>query len=491
MVAASEQLGIQPGMPLAEALALGSRELQKSPSFARSVQPVLHDPVADRLALTELAQWCQKFSPTVGWEPAERPDCLLLDMTGLATHFGGERAMIEQILGEFRERSFTVNVSLAGTIGAAWAQTHFGSVSERDQIEAMPKKLTAGGVPASLAVLPVTALRLSKETVDWLTELGVLTIGQVASLPRAALASRLGPELMRRLDQATGVVPEVIQSHHLPPEFASEWLFETPVEREEAIDYALQQTLAKLAPTLEAQRKGATRLECRLTVERGPAVQFEIGLYRASATVRHLLELIRLRLESLRVRQPVAAVRIAALSTGPLPLEQQSLFDEGSHRSNPRELATLVDRLASRLGRQAVLRPALLPDAQPEHACQYAPVASEPRRARPAAKKHKKGAVAAEHIAAPMPLRPIWLRVKPATLDVIALAPEGHPVRFHWAGQDYEVKARWGPERVETGWWRGQCVRRDYYQVETASGQRFWIFRHLNRNGWFLHGEFA
>jgi protein ImuB len=48
----------------------------------------------------------------------------------------------------------------------------------------------------------------------------------------------------------------------------------------------------------------------------------------------------------------------------------------------------------------------------------------------------------------------------------------------------------WGPERIETAWWRGRSVRRDYYRVETAEGSRYWLFRRLTDGQWFLHGEF-
>jgi len=53
------------------------------------------------------------------------------------------------------------------------------------------------------------------------------------------------------------------------------------------------------------------------------------------------------------------------------------------------------------------------------------------------------------------------------------------------------VVAAHGPERIETAWWRGPTVRRDYYVVETESGARFWVFRRLRDGGWFLHGMFA
>ena len=36
-----------------------------------------------------------------------------------------------------------------------------------------------------------------------------------------------------------------------------------------------------------------------------------------------------------------------------------------------------------------------------------------------------------------------------------------------------------GPERIETLWWRGPSVRRDYYRIATESGSQLWIFRRL------------
>ena len=72
-----------------------------------------------------------------------------------------------------------------------------------------------------------------------------------------------------------------------------------------------------------------------------------------------------------------------------------------------------------------------------------------------------------------------------------------------------EVVKAHGPERIETAWWRGPTVRRDYYVVETSDGGRYWIFRRLGGSAggsrragaerpaaqdggaWFLHGMFS
>ncbi len=48
-----------------------------------------------------------------------------------------------------------------------------------------------------------------------------------------------------------------------------------------------------------------------------------------------------------------------------------------------------------------------------------------------------------------------------------------------------------GPERIESGWWDGGDARRDYYRVQTATGQQGWAFRALTGGPLLLHGWFA
>jgi protein ImuB len=75
-------------------------------------------------------------------------------------------------------------------------------------------------------------------------------------------------------------------------------------------------------------------------------------------------------------------------------------------------------------------------------------------------------------------------------IEVWATVPDGPPARFSWDKTDYRVADAWGPERIETGWWRHNDIRRDYYIVTTHVGNRFWLFRCQRSGGWFLHGCF-
>ena len=155
-----------------------------------------------------------------------------------------------------------------------------------------------------------------------------------------------------------------------------------------------------------------------------------------------------------------------------LPEEQPSLFDAGEGA-----LAQLLDSLASRLGRGAVTRVRFVADPQPELACCFDSALQRERR---------------ESIEDPQLFahRPLWMFRRPIAIQVVAVVPLGTPQRFHLAGVDHDVVRCVGPERIETGWWRGNDIQRDYFMVETTQGTRWWIFQQLDDGRWFLHGCF-
>ncbi len=474
------------------------RKTARSASKLTDLVVLPHDPLADRLALEELAEQLQTFSPTVGLEEADEPSSLLLDASGVTEQFGGEFALATRLLSWLAERGLTAHVAVADTIGAAWAMAHHTAQTQNEVAPTPPAILPAGQTREALAPLHPAALRLPEETLAWLLELGLVCIGQVATLPRTALISRFGDALLGRLDQALGTLPEVIAARTAPEEFTAQWLLEYPTDRWELLEYLLGQLLMRLTDSLEKQRLGVTQLTCRAEMELGPPCSFSVGLYQPCASAVHLRELLRLAWERRPPEGAVAALRITAVAISPLRFAQLPLFDDTSHATSPRDVAGLVDRLASRLGREAILRPWPLADAQPEHACQYLPVHfAERRPAQPLARTKPKGRAqstsrtAAQPFAAAKSLRPVLLYPRPVPLEVLGLAPAGSPARFSWRGRDCQVSHCWGPERIETGWWRRGAVRRDYYRVETPAGERYWIFRELASRRWFLQGEFS
>jgi protein ImuB len=512
------------------------------------IKSVLHlepiDPAADRLAIDELAEWCHQFSPTVGLEEAAAPESLLLDATGLGRLFGGEETLARRIASEFQNRGLAARVALADTPGAAWAVAHFADLKLPagchegiadigchahasgchahacvSMLENAAVILSALSVPlivppgqtwSALASLPPAALRLPDETCALLDDLGVRRIEQLAGLARKTLLARFGPLVLERLDQARGMAAEAIAACPPRPEWLFEQLFEHPTGRRETIEGALEYLVSRACAELARGGRGVLRLECRFQFEGRPEERFVVGFYRATASARHVGDMLRLKLEQLRFGEPVAAIGLRVLAIDRLEFRQRELFAGEQCRESPRELAALVDRLSNRLGAHAVVRPWLLASAQPEFACQYRPallpLPSRKRvgvRGRKNKDKPKPKKIAHQQSGAgpltpgPSPARgeggdrPLHLEAVPRPLAVLSVVPDGPPVKFRLGESDERIARTWGPERIETGWWRGACVRRDYYQVETVRGQRYWLFRELATGRWFLHGRFT
>ncbi len=473
--------------------------------------PEPRDAVEDRQALERLAVWCEQFSPLVAVDEFETCDTLLLDVTGVAHLFGGEAHLARQVVGRFQGRGLPVRVAVANTVGAAWGVAHFGRDMADGDFRSVPPfwhPQAAIGNP-ELSSLPLPALRLVPETVRLLDALGVHTIAHLAALPRDQLAPRFGPQLLRRLDQFTGVCPETLVAYRQPPVATAQHLWEYPVWRRDAVQAVVGGLIERICDQLFQRGEGVLRLNCRLALQNGAALQIPVGLYQPSANPAHLLGLVELQLERLRIGQPVTAVEVTTTASDRLAVRQLELAGGGiphgagvaGGADQRRQLAQLVDRLSSRLGRAAVLAPRLLADAIPECACRLEPLAGRPNGgAAPhpssAGKSRRVGGAGSAgrgRSVAPIRFRPLWLNPHPIAIPVMALHPDGPPLRFRWSGRAYEVAAWWGPERIETGWWRrraGRRVRRDYYRVETADGQRFWLFRHRDDQRWFLHGEF-
>ena len=521
--AEAKALGVTVGMPSAEAAALAG---------AATLAVEAYDPSADREALEALAEWCGRFSPLVGLDDCDPPDSLLLDVTGLAHLFGSEGSLAETVVHAFAERRLAVYVAVADTIGAAWAVSHFGQSSIcnlqsaicNPQSSILPGVLVPSGESAAaLRPLPVDALRLPDGVVELLHQLGIYRIGQLELLPREDLTSRFGRRLLERWDQAVGRLAEPTVAHPLPPELCARHSLEPPTTRRATIEHVLEQLIADVSRRLVRCGRGAVRLECRFDCRPARDVNLSIGLFQPTALPRHLFELVRMQLERVSLPAPVSSVEVEAAATAPFEPRQEELFADSGCPKRLRQLAGLVDRLSSRLGRRLVLRARLVRDAQPEWAYRYdslvsvspsgrsrrdlggtgvSPVRVRSRGREGQAVRYSTGQMPVapwrgtpatlprRRSKAELPPRPLRLLARPVPLAAVSIVPDGPPLRFHFQGHEHRIAHTWGPERIETGWWRGRPVRRDYYRVETTTGRRYWLFRDLGDGGWFLHGAF-
>ena len=476
---AARQLGIKPDMPVAEAEAL----------LHHALPPQLlteHQPQADLEELERVALHCEQFSSLVGLENAAQPSALLLEIAAIADRFDGEQQLSQRIVEMFQRWDWLVRIGVADTLGAAWAVAHCDPPHVPftvPHIQLVPPAAQA----SALRPLPIEALRLAEPSMTLLHQLGVTRVDQLLQLPRGGLRARFGDLVLVRLDQALGKTAELIQTYR--PEVALELCssLEHPTDRREVIEQVLHTQLIELARRLTDQGRGAIQLECRLTSTQRRSITIQVGLYKPTSQAAHLFDLMRMQLEQKTLTAPIADIELSATVTSRMTDRQRALLGDVPHHA-PEQLAHLVDRLSSRLGRQQVMTARLLAEPQPERAYHYEPLAGQTVRntggTRQAIAKNARLAG----------LRPLRLYPTPIPLRTIELAeaPDRtwtvHPAAFQHRGTTHRITHSWGPERIETGWWRGPTIRRDYYRVEDEHGSRFWIFRDLEQRCWFLHG---
>jgi len=493
---AAEQAGLRPGMALAD---------------ARAMTPSLHvapaTPGEDAAALARLADWCGRYSP---WTAAGQPDTdphgqdpavagddpfqslegaggggLWLDATGCAHLFGGEDAMLEDLVARVRGRGFSARAAMADTPGAAWAMARFAPGG------APWVAVPPGGAADALAPLPVAALRLGAATAAGLHGLGIRRVADLADLPRAPLAARFGETVAARLDAALGRRTETISPERPRPPLAARLAFPEPLGRAEDIAAALDALLAELCRALEDAGKGVRRLTLVLYRPDGSLARCAVGTARPNRDPVHLARLFAERIGDIDPGFGIEEMMLAAAVAEPLAADQLGLErDAPGGGADPAALEALIDRLANRLGAAAVRRTVFRESHLPERAAGFRPAGDGPGP----------GAVPAP----PGGPRPVCLLRPPEPIEALCGAPDGPPAQFRWRRVLHRVARIEGPERIAPEWWRAapggddeeSCAAgtRDYYRAEDTDGRRFWLYREAAAPappGWYLHGLFG
>ena len=433
--------GVRPGMSAAAATAL-ARELVIHPRSAAD----------ETESLLGLAGWAAQFTPSVA---LELPDALVLEVSGSFRLFAGAQRIVAGLRKGCAQMGFTAVVAAAPTPRGASMLARAGS----ERFVADPAKLER-----ALADLPVRVLTQDAETLEALAAIGMSCVADVLGLPRAGLARRFGRKLLDDLDRALGRAPDPRTFFAPPTAFHARLELPAEVTQAEALLFAARRLFVQLEGFLAARGAGARGLGLRLCHREARCTEVPIGFVAPSRDAAHFTALARERLGGLALPDPVRALALAADDIVPFGGEALALFADSSPA--PGDWERLVERLRARLGAAAVHGVAIAEDHRPERASR--------------ARELTAGASTAH--APDLALRPFWLLPSPRPLAEIAAVPQ-HGGELHLLA---------GPERIESGWWDGGDVARDYFVAETADRTLVWVYRERRSpGGWFLHGLFA
>ena len=433
--------GVRVGMPVNTALAL-------VPDLGLHTRSA----ALESAALARLADWAGRFTPAVSRSDG---NALLLEIQGSLRLFGGLEALQVTLLRELSALGHAVRMACTPTARASlWLAQAGVACTLR----------TASELRQTLARIPVRHLGWPTPVLQTLLQMGLTTLGDCVRLPREGFARRLGRERLRELDQAFGRHPELHQYHAPPTRFID--ALELPAETTDAalLLEGFQQLFLHLGRELESRQASVRGVCCRLQHPDGQETRVRLGL-RQAAGAGLLPGLLRLRLEAVVLPAAVVALALRAdLVPGQVPVGTD-LLGQPLHPDG--DLSGLLERLRARLGSQAVHGCALIAEHRPESAWRAVvdPLAAVP---------------ATEILTATQP-RPVWLLPMPQLLGLMTGQPAWHGV----------LALERGPERIESGWWDGGDVRRDYYQASNPRGATLWIYRDLRSEAWYLHGIFG
>ena len=540
---AAAAAGLAPGMNLADAL-----------SFQPGLATAAAEPAADAAALDRLAEWCGRYSPWTAPDGAPgEAGGVKIEITGCAHLWGGEAALAADLARRLLRQNIAQRIAIAGSLGAAWALARFAASAGQ------PVLAGPGEEQAALAALPVEALRLDPSMAAGLRRVGLQRIGELIAMPRDALARRFGEAVARRLDQAQGDLPEPLSPLGEAPVRRVRLSFAEPIADPADLARAAERLADDLVVRLAREGMGARRLDLAFHRIDGRVEHIRLGTARPSRDPRHLAGLLRARLETIDPGLGVEDMILSVFAVEKLPAEQMALNPLPPLYGNPLPpsggegrvrvaapnlapapphlnplpqwgrgsnfemamsgLASLLDRLGTRLGLDALSHIEPHESHIPERASVYVAVGDNPHPSPPPQSPDQaRGGEGVHRSSLPRmrgrvgvgaskkPPRPVRLFAPPEPIEAAWLLPDDPPFRFTWRRRAYRVRRADGPERIAEEWWievgtmapMAPMVRaaiRDYYRVEDEEGRRFWLFRAGLPGAppprWFVHGLFA
>ena len=427
--------------------------LEASAGAAFDPEPAHRPPPA---ALQTLALWALQWSGQVSPQAAADGSATLwLEIGASRRLFGDHASLRERVAAGLIPLGYTHRLGIAPTPQGAALLARAGLASSA---------VTGAQLLQLLESLPLALLALSDEHLAALHSAGLRRIGELLALPAASIAQRFGPDANLYLQRLRGAVHEPLRYVQAPAHFDSRCEFHDAVTDTTALLFPLQRLLAGLQGYLRARERAVQRYTLRLEHHRGAATHLAVSLTRPSSDAAQLLLLARERLAATTLAAPVHGLGVAAHELLQPLLVQSDLFSRAAQQSE--QFQQVLDRLAARLGASAVQALSSADEHRPERAWHmHAAQLVAPTTA-------AVGAAGAHRDVSEVPGRPCWLLPEPRRID-----------------KPQELLA--GPERIESGWWDGADVARDYYLAREANGAQLWVFQDLRGGGWHVHGIWA
>lgn len=448
----AREAGITPPMPVAAAQA-----------SAPNLVIVPRDATKEHDALDLIASWLTQFSPMVCRENAGAS----LEISSTLRLFGGLNTLATRIRRGIRELGFHASTGIAPTPLAAWLLA-----KEAHHQPGIRMCRESAELSTRLTDIPLEHFEWPVEIKKPLAELGLVRIRDLLGQPRAGLRRRLGDQVLHDLDRALGRTGDPREPHCVPEHFSGSTDLLFDIIDADRLLIPIRMLLNGMEGFMRARGAGASEIVLDLKHNRTFRTTHRFGSRHPLRGAEDWLRLIRERLTAHPFPEAVVGLKLSATQLIPFQEKNDSWLPEPE--AHGEKWQALIERIASRLGDKSVFSLSEQSDHRPELAWKEdKQVCAEADRE----VKPPKSATAKN-----IRPRPLMLLREPLSLVTLDGAPQHHGALSLLAG----------PERIDTGWWDGHLVARDYYVAANPENEICWVFRDY-RHGkkWYLHGYFS
>ena len=441
--------GINPGLAVNAALALLPALCLKERSPQREQQ-----------ILQALAAWAEQFTSFVC---IEAPNILLLEIAGSLRLFGGLSPLKQQIATGLEVLGFSALLSIAPTpLSSTW----LAKAGRRVSI------LAQADLTGALSKLPIRCLGWPDSVNESLNGMGITHVVDALRLSREGFARRFGAGRLLELDRALGRSPDPRQSYRAPERFCSEYELSEEESSSDLLLNVCQELFVELERFLLTRQLSVQRVLFSFFHLREPVTHLTLGCVQAGRSASHWFELLKIKFDQLQFPEPVIAIRLRGGQSQLLTARTSKLpfNDAGKRQGEP--IAHLVERISARIGDESIHGVMTVAEHRPQYAWMPADLAQVP------------------HCAA---VPNYWCEERRVLRRPLWMLPEPRPLHLEQGAPVYQgiLKLLDRPERLETGWWDGDGIARDYYVAVNPAGIHVWVYQDRRSARWYLHGIFG
>ena len=389
---------------------------------------------------------------------------VFLDATGAAHLVDSEAGLATALVARAERVGLAARAAVAGSMTVA----RLAALRAIDGALVVPAGTECGfTAPLPLACLGSLEPRLAATLERW----GVRTLGDLARLPLAEVATRLGSTGAALVRAARGEDERPLAPQPLAGMIEEAIGLDHPLDTIEPLLFVLRGLLERVVARVGLEGVGCARLGVGLGLDDRSRDARDLALAAPTRDVKTILACLRVELEARPPRAAIVAVTVSAVPER-VRTAQLGLFTPPGPA--PERLATVLARLTALCGAERVGAPAVVDS-------------------------HRPGVAAVESFRLPPGAAPPSPAAACPTLVVRALRPpraievfcdRDRPDFVRGDGIGGRVVTLAGPWRLAAEWWSEQAFARDYYDLELSDGGLYRCYRESASGRWFTDGVY-